>query len=50
MYKIRFYKHFFLFYGDRAIFLSPHFFADSIVPVHIQSRRSDGILCYRNIP
>lgn len=25
MYKIRFYKHFFLFYGDKIIFLSPHF-------------------------
>ena len=25
MYKIRFYKHFFLFYGDKIIFLSPPF-------------------------
>lgn len=36
MYKIRFCKHFFLFYGDRAISCRRIFFADSIVPAHIK--------------
>ena len=39
----------FLFYGDRDIFLSPHFFADLIVHTHIRSSRSDSILLFLRI-